>query len=129
MKMNRLNRRGLTLIEVVVAMLLLGTLLVSLLVVFSRHAVQIDKSLERLHVIQKAESQLAEWHLQFGFAPANEEGEWTIDGKTYRWRTEPIEQMIDQQMMLGKISFEVFETRSKIPILSIQLVVPSWQSL
>ncbi|MDR0608970.1 MAG: prepilin-type N-terminal cleavage/methylation domain-containing protein, partial [Planctomycetaceae bacterium] len=77
-----MNRHGLTLIEVVAAMLLLGTLLVSLLVAFSRHAVQIERSSERLRVIQAAESQLADWHLQFGFAPVNEEGEWTIDGKT-----------------------------------------------
>jgi prepilin-type N-terminal cleavage/methylation domain-containing protein len=124
-----MNKHGLTLIEVVTAMLLLGTLLVSLLVTFSRHAVQIEKSSERLRVIQAAESQLADWHLQFGFAPVNEEGEWTIDGKIYHWCTEPIEQIIDQQMMLGKISFEVFETDSKIPILSLQLIIPSWESL
>ncbi|MDR2706330.1 MAG: prepilin-type N-terminal cleavage/methylation domain-containing protein [Planctomycetaceae bacterium] len=123
-----MNKHGLTLIEVVTAMLLLGTLLVSLLVAFSRHAVQMARSSERLRVMQTAESQLADWHLQFGFAPVNEEGEWTIDGKTYHWRTEPIEQMIDRKMMLGKISFEVFETDSKTPILSLQLIVPSWES-
>jgi type II secretion system protein I len=124
-----MNRRGLTLVEVIAAMLLLGTLLVSLLVAFSRHAVQIEKSSQKLRVMQLAESQLADWHLQFGFAPVNEEGEWNIDGKTYRWQTQPIEQMIDQKMMLGKISFDVFEPESKTPILSLQLIVPSWDNL
>jgi prepilin-type N-terminal cleavage/methylation domain-containing protein len=51
----KMNKRGLTLIEVVTAMLLLGTLLVSLLVAFSRHAVQIEQSSKRLRVMQTAE--------------------------------------------------------------------------
>jgi type II secretion system protein I len=123
------NKSGLTLIEVVAAMLLLGTLLVSLLVVFSRQAIQIEKSSEKLRVMQAAESQLADWHLQFGFAPVNEEGELVADGKTYQWKTQPLESMIDPQLMLGKISFEIFDSNHSAPILSLQLIVPSWESL
>ncbi len=121
--------RGLTLVEVITAMLLLGTLLVSLLVAFSRQAVQIEQSSERLRVLDAAETQLAEWHLQFGFAPMNEDGEFKIDKKTYRWQTRPVEQMIDRPFLIGKISYEVFATDRKTPVLSLELIVPSWETL
>ena len=123
------NRRGLTLLEVVVAMLLLGTLLVTLLIGYSRQAIQIERASERLRVMEASEKQLAEWHLVFGFAPTNEEGEFQIDGKIYRWRTRPVEQMIDRQFLLGKIAFDVFAAESDVPILSLELVVPSWETL
>lgn len=123
------NRRGLTLIEVVTAMLLLGTLLVSLLLGYSHHAVLIEQASERIRVMQAAEEQLADWHLQFGFAPVNDDGELEIDGKTYRWQTRPIEQMIDRRFMLGKISYEIFPPEGKLPILSLELIVPSWEIL
>ena len=124
------NRHGLTLIEVIAAMLLLGTLLVTLLLAFSRQAIQMERASQRLRVQEAAEEQLAEWHLQFGFAPVNEEGEFQIDGKTYRWQTRPIEQSIDRQFLLGKIVYEVFSTEdNKTPILSLELVVPSWGTL
>lgn len=123
------NRNGLTLIEVITAMLLLGTLLVSLLIGYSRHAVRIEQASERLRVMQAAEEQLADWHLQFGFAPVNDEGELAVSGKTYLWRTRPVEQMIDRRFMLGKISYEVFPLEGKIPVLSLELIVPSWETL
>jgi len=119
----------LTLLEVVVAMLLLGTLLVTLLVGFSRQVVQIERSSERLRVMEAVETQLAEWHLRFGFAPVNEDGEWTIDNKTYRWQTRPVEQQIDRRFLLGKITFDVFAADGKMPILSLELIVPSWEAL
>ena len=122
------NRGGLTLVEVVVAMLLLGSLLVMVLVGFSRHAVQIERASQRIRVMEIAEAQLAEWHLRFGFVPINEEGEFVIDGKTYRWQTRPVEQMIDRQFMVGKVAFEVFSVEEDIPILSLELFVPSWES-
>ena len=123
------NRRGQTLVEVITAMLLLGTLLVTLLVGFSRQAVQIERSSERLRVMEMAETQLAEWHLKFGFAPVNEDGEWTIDNKVYRWQTRPVEQMIDRQFLLGKIAFDVFPVDGSVPVLSLELIVPSWEPL
>jgi len=123
------NRNALTLIEVITAMLLLGTLLVSLLMAFSRQAIQIERSTERLRVAEAAEAQLAEWHLQFGFAPVNEEGEFLVDDKIYRWQTRPVEQMIDRRLMLGKIAFDVFSTDNETSLISLELVVPSWGTL
>jgi type II secretory pathway pseudopilin PulG len=119
-------RPALTLIEVTTAMLLLGTLLVALLLGYSRHAVRIENASQRLKVMQAAERQLADWHLQFGFAPVNDEGELTVDGKIYNWETRPIEQQIDRKFMLGKISYRIFDTDTKLPILSLELIVPSW---
>jgi prepilin-type N-terminal cleavage/methylation domain-containing protein len=124
-----MNRYGLTLVEVMAAMMLLGVLLVSLLLAFSRQAIQIERSSERLRVLDAVETQLAEWHLQFGFAPVNEEGDFKIDGKTYRWQTRPVEQMIDRQLMLGKIAFDVSAEEDNVPLLSLELVVPSWGTL
>ena len=123
------NRNALTLIEVITAMLLLGTLLVSLLMAFSRQAIQIERASERLRVAEAAEAQLAEWHLQFGFAPVNEEGEFLVDDKIYRWRTRPVEQRIDRRLMLGKIAFDVFAEDKEMPVISLELVVPSWGTL
>jgi len=123
------NRHGLTLVEVMTAMLLLGSLLVTLLVGFSRLTIQIERASQRLRVMQTAELQLAEWHLKFGFAPVNEDGEWIIDNKIYRWQTRPVEQQTDRKFLLGKIVFDVFPTDSEVPILSLELIVPSWESL
>jgi type II secretory pathway pseudopilin PulG len=123
------NRFGLTLIEVVVAMLLLGTLLVVLLVGLSRQAIQIEQASHRLRVMEAAETRLAEWHLRFGFAPVNEEEEFQIEGNVYRWQTRPVENRIDHQFLLGKIVFEIFAADSTIPVLSLELVVPSWETL
>lgn len=123
------NKYGLTLIEVITAMSLLGTLLVTLLMAFSRQGVQMARSTERLRVAEAVEAQLARWHLQFGFAPVNEEGEFLIDDKVYRWRTRPVEQTIDRTLMLGKIAFDVFAAGGKEPIISLELVVPSWGTL
>jgi len=123
------NRNALTLIEVITAMVLLGTLLVSLLMAFSRQAVQIERSSERLRVAEAVETQLAEWHLQFGFAPVNEEGEFLVDDKIYRWQTRPVEQRIDRRLMLGKITFDVFAEDKEMPVISLELVVPSWGTL
>jgi len=127
---NRLseNRRGLTLLEVIVAMLLLGTLLVMLIVGYNRQAIQIERAAEQIRVMDVAEAQLAEWHLLFGFAPVNEEGEFQIDDKTYRWQTRPVEQMIDREFLLGNIAFDVFGEEGDIPVLSLELIVPSWES-
>jgi type II secretory pathway pseudopilin PulG len=116
------------LLEVIVAMLLLGTLLVTLLVGYSRQAIQIERAAERLRVMEAAEARLAEWHLLFGFAPVNEDGEFQIDNKTYRWQTRPVEQMIDRQFLLGKIAFNVFAADGDTPILSLELIVPSWET-
>jgi prepilin-type N-terminal cleavage/methylation domain-containing protein len=123
------NRRGLTLLEVVVATVLLGTLLVGLLMYFSHQAIQIERASERLRVMEAAEMQLAEWHLRFGFAPVNEEGEFQVDDKIYHWQTRPVEHMIDRQFLLGKIVFEIFAADSTILVLSLELIVPSWETL
>jgi len=123
------NRGGLTLLEVVVAMLLLGTVLVTLLVGYSRQAIQIERVAERMRVMATAETQLAEWHLLFGFAPVNEKGEFHIVNKIYRWQTRPVEQMIDRQFLLGKIAFDVFAADSDHLILALELIVPSWETL
>ena len=129
LSVQRSVRYGITLVEVVTAMLLLGTLLVTLLVGFSRQAVQLEQSSQRLRVMEAAEKQLAEWHLRFGFAPVNEEGEWTINNTVYCWQTRPVEQQIDRQFLLGKIALDVFSADRKTPILSLELVVPSWETL
>jgi prepilin-type N-terminal cleavage/methylation domain-containing protein len=122
------QRSGLTLVEVLTAMVLLGTLLVALLAALSRQNIQIERAAKQQRVMQAVETLLADWHLQFGFAPVNEEGELMLENQTYHWRTEPLEQMIDQQLMLGKISFEVFADGQNTPLLSLQLIVPSWDS-
>ena len=115
-------------LEVIVAMLLLGTLLVMLIVGYNRQAIQIERAAEQIRVMDVAEAQLAEWHLLFGFAPVNEEGEFQIDDKTYRWQTRPVEQMIDREFLLGNIAFDVFGEEGDIPVLSLELIVPSWES-
>jgi len=122
--------KGLTLAEVVAALALLGTLLVLILVSFSRHAVQIERAADRLDAMRGAEVLLAEWHLRYGFVPVDEEGEFTVNNKKYFWRTLPLERVIDESFQVGKVKFEVFSERSKSEIvLSLELAVPSWAEL
>ena len=82
------SRAGLTLVEVIAATLLLGTLLVSILMAFSQHAAQIKKAQQRLTVIDALDSKIAEWYLTRRGVPANESGMLLQNDTTeVRWRT------------------------------------------
>lgn len=87
----RSTRMGLTLIEVIAATLLLGTLLVSILLAYSRHAIQIKKAQQRLAVINALDDKVEDWYLTRRGVPVNESGPLIANGTTQvQWRTRTI---------------------------------------
>lgn len=87
----RLTRAGLTLIEVIAATLLLGTLLVSILLAYGRHATQIKRAEQQVAVINALNTQIADWYLTRRGVPINESGLLLrTQANSIRWRTRVI---------------------------------------
>ena len=120
------TKEGFTLLEVLVAMALLGTLLVSLLVAHGRYAVRIEQSVERQKVRQEAEKLLASWYLKLGMVPVDTQGELVAGEKTYHWKTTPKEHLMDSDFKIGKVVLEVSDLAERETYLKLELAVPSW---
>ena len=85
------RQRGLTLIEVVAGLALLGGLLSGILMAYGRHVLQVRRAQLRLQAAAAADRLLAGW---FG-APESglrRHGDGRVPGdKRFRWRTHPLE--------------------------------------
>jgi len=119
-------KHGLTLLEVLAATALLGTLLVVLLAAHGRYAVTIERSAERLKIQRESEKLLASWFLTLGMVPVDARGELLVGENTYRWKTTPKEHSIDPEFMLGTVFFEVWDMEERETYLQLELIVPSW---
>lgn len=120
------TKNGLTLLEVLVAMGLLGTLLVSLLAAHGRYAITIERSAERLKIQHETEKLLASWFLKLGMIPVEARGELLVGENTYRWRTTPKERLIDPDFLIGKVTLDVLDLEERETYLTLELVVPAW---
>lgn len=107
-------------------MALLGTILASMLVAYSRYAHQTQRAAERMNIMREAEALLIGWYIRTGFVPVEEDGELAVGENTYRWRTRPVERVLDETFMIGVIRFEVTPINEKTPLVSLELIVPSW---
>ena len=124
--MSRTRTDGLTLLEVLVAMGLLGTLLVSLLAAHSRYAVRLETASARLRIAAEVEKLLSTWQLKLGTIPTNDQGELLVGEETYRWKTVPKERVLDEDFMIGQVEFSVVSLDEQTTYLKLELVVPTW---
>ena len=128
MKQHRFSntRHGLTLVEVVTALLLLGTLMVMLLMTYSKHGTRLRISSENMFLCRSVEELLATWYRQYGVLPINREGTLTISQKDYTWRTIIKEKESNRSLQLGVLQLDVYAPEdTQKSVLTLELAIPS----
>jgi type II secretory pathway pseudopilin PulG len=83
-------RSGLSLIEVIAGIALLSTLLVSSMLAWSTHRLQIRRSQLQIEAAQLADQQLSLWYSERGALPVQKSGP-LLNHDFLRWRIEPID--------------------------------------
>jgi len=83
------NREGFTLLEVVVALVLMGTLVASALVSMSAYKRQMLFSKQRIVATRLADEMLARWYELNQGPPTFDRGQFESNG-TWLWRTQPV---------------------------------------
>ncbi|KAA5541080.1 hypothetical protein FYK55_19500 [Roseiconus nitratireducens] len=119
-----MKRPGLTLLEVVVALLLTGTLLVSSLLAFARHRRQLalaDRQIEAARIADELVRQLA---ARRGGIPVGVTG--AVPGKpTWRWQTLPIGTTALATLQMQVIRLRIVEVPGKpVELVSVDLFQP-----
>ena len=121
------SRRGVTLIEVVAGVLLLSTLLVSIILTHSRHALQVRKAQRRLAAIEATDNLLVRWFDSPHGVPLEREG--TFHRRLgLAWRTTIIDRQQGQIFGADVARLEVFDlkdTEAVKPIVTIDILIES----
>lgn len=118
--------RGLTLIEVVVALALLSTLFVGVLVAFNRHAEQIRESRKTLDVVRRLDALLYEWRAEGGTVPPDDTGEFPGDDDLV-WKTEVVGTRYRRNLGVDVVRITVQprrKARSDRVVVALELAVP-----
>lgn len=105
----RSRRRGLTLIEVVAALAILGTLLVGIVLAQSRHTNQLVRARAQAQAVEQADQLIAQWWTRPQGVPIGEEGVFT-DAERLRWQTRLVNNKPVQQLGARVVRVEVFDT-------------------
>jgi prepilin-type N-terminal cleavage/methylation domain-containing protein len=100
--------RGLTLIEVMAGLAILGTLLASLVVARGRYVHQWALATRKEEAVQAADRLLAAWWINPDKLPRNAAGD-VPDGKL-RWRTHVVESVAAEDLKVQIVRLELFET-------------------
>ena len=85
-----LRRRGLTLVEVVASIALLGTMLTIIILAQGRHQRQIQRARTRIKACEAAEKLLTQWYVQNEDIPIDHTGQVSGDA-TFDWRTRTVD--------------------------------------
>ncbi|MFZ5828657.1 MAG: hypothetical protein ACOY3P_01145 [Planctomycetota bacterium] len=103
---------GLTLVEVVAALVLSGSLLAACAVAFAAHHRQMALAERRLNAVQTADAMLALWYRDPEGVPQMAEGAVAGEPALY-WRTRPIALSVIEGATTEVVRFELFgRTRS-----------------
>jgi prepilin-type N-terminal cleavage/methylation domain-containing protein len=105
------RRAGLTLIEVIAAIVILGTILVGIVLSKSRHARQLALSRRKMEAIRAADRLLTQWWTGSQGIPVDGAGEVPWD-PTLRWRTQVVPNEEVARLEARVVRLEVIETRS-----------------
>lgn len=118
----QVNRRGLSLIEVVASIALLALLMVSLLVGWQRHRKLAERSQKKLDAAERLDEQLGRWFAIDGGPPVNGQG--TLTDTDFRWSSAPTPSRQPFPVGLVPITVKVSSPRYG-KLLSIEVVVSS----
>ena len=117
-------RPGLTLLEVVVGLVLMGSLLSATLLAFSKHQRQLALANKRIEAVNVAESLIHELSNSRGGFPIRGRG--TIPGHpTWNWETMPAGQTVLVTVPLQLVRFSIIEVReSPVRLVSVDVFRP-----
>lgn len=118
------SRQGLTLIEVVAGIVLLGTLLVTILMAFKAHATQIQAANQRLEAIRQTDRLLMTW-MKAESLPGVGESDTFPNNPELRWEmvqseSEPLGRLQAEIMRLEV--FSTTELQTERPLTSVELL-------
>lgn len=118
--------RGLTLIEVVAGLALLGGLLIASVTALSAHTEQLRTADRKRFAVKAADRLLANWFENGSSLPYSDEGR--LDGAHLQWRTREIGGTDAPWMDAVTIRLEILDTsdsaRGQTPIVSVDLLMP-----
>ena len=117
------ERAGLTLVEVVAGIGLLGTLLASLLISFSQQIRQQQRAQARLQAVQVLDRKLEEWYSGTDPIPVREEGELGSDEKL-KWKTSRVKDAQAERWGMERVLIEIWpvEPAGSGPLVSLEVV-------
>ncbi len=106
-----LRRAGLTLIEVVAALVILGTILVGIVLSRSRHLRQIALTERKMQAVRAADGLLTGWWSSPEGIPLEASGDVDSD-PSLRWRTEVRDRPGLEELNVRVVRLEILENRS-----------------
>lgn len=98
--------KGLTLLEVVLSLALVGTLLTTSLMAFGRHARQVRRANLRREAVRAADQLLREWFGPAGHVPVAGEGRLGTDGSLV-WRTETVVELGAESLAIDVVRLTI----------------------
>jgi len=128
----RSRRSGLTLIEVVAAIAILGTILVGVVLARSRHSRQLAQSRQQARAVRVADEQIAEWWSGPMGIPVDRRGVSTEDD-SYEWETRIVRNPAVEKLGARIVRVSIYERDSESeqprvrgePVVFVDLVLPA----
>jgi len=103
---SRWSAAGLTLIEVVAAIAIMGTILVGIVMAQARHTRQLAQARQVRALVDEADALIASWALNLTQVPVDAEGA-VADGRL-RWRTRAVENEPIEEVRARVVRVEFF---------------------
>jgi prepilin-type N-terminal cleavage/methylation domain-containing protein len=120
----RCRRNGMTLIEVLAGLVLLGSLLVGIVVARARYTQQWAKAQQRLEAIDAADDLLSEWW-STSSVPRNASGKVIHESSELHWRTREVSNDDARFLSLQMIRLEVWRGDPiGVPLAIVDVVLP-----
>ncbi len=123
---NLKKRRGLTLVEVVAALVLLATLLVGMLSSYQIHRQQIVRATEGRQAVDVAEQLLADWFTATPSVPRNARGTVMVNRKRWIWTTATVSRrQLTKETYTEIVRLRVYSSKMKgRPAVEVDVMVP-----
>ena len=121
-----MNRaRGFTLLEVIVALVLMGSVLAGSLLAYSSHRKQLSMATKRIEATRIADQMVQQLSAQTDGIPVGTRG--LVSGKpNWFWQTEAVGFTELATVRLRVVRFQIFERRPAVtPLVTIEIVAPT----
>ena len=124
-----IRRDGLTLLEVIVGLVLMGSILVASLLGFSKHRRQLQLAEKRIQATFVADGLVQELSAQRGGIPVPAQG--AVPGQSgWIWKTSAVGTTVMASIPMQVIRLELIDTRDPVtPLISVDLVKRSPQTI